>query len=222
MRIRGEIRAAVAAALVLCAGCSTAARRPAIAEPTAPPAQPQAPPVDVVQDATGFTITQRVDVADEVRADYRTAVRALEEGRFESGIALLLEILERAPDATAPHIALGMAYARTDELDLAEAFLREALVSTPGHPVALNELGQVQRRKGEFAEARASYEAALARFADFHHAHRNLGILCDLYLGDPACAIEHYEAYGLLVPDDPDAAKWIVDLRNRRDRQENP
>jgi tetratricopeptide (TPR) repeat protein len=154
-------------------------------------------------------------VTDGVGADYEAAFRMMEEKQYEQGIALLLKVTDHSPTLTSAYIDLSIAYERIGDLDNAEASLNKALQLNPHHPAALDELGVVQTRKREFKKARASYEAALAQSADFQYAHRNLGIVCDLYLVDYKCALEHYEAYSRIVPDDADVAKWIADLRNR-------
>lgn len=198
---RGPERLAVVLVACLCATPALAANRP--------------PKVEIVHDATGFTITQQIRVSGDVRAEYDQALALLAHQPSEPGISLLVRVTESAPGAIAPHIDLGIAYARTGDLDRAAESLGKALAINPDHPVANNELGIVYRRMGRFAEARIAYEKALAISPSFHFAHRNLAILCDLYLMDLGCALTHYEAYSLAVPDDEDAVKWIADLRAR-------
>ena len=171
-----------------------------------------------IQEQVGFTITEPVSVSDAVRQDYERAVMLLEQGQTGQGVSLLESVVERAPEVSGPRIDLGVAKHREGDLEVAEQHLLKALELNPDHPVVHNELGIIYRKTGRFAEARRSYEAALAVYPGYHHARRNLGVLCDLYLADLECALSSYEAYMTTVPGDDQAAMWIADLRNRMGR----
>jgi tetratricopeptide (TPR) repeat protein len=216
MPMRSEAYGLLLAAACL-AACSTspAQKKPVSKQVTAAQQQPR---VDIQQDPNGFTILEDVRVSAEIRAEYESAVRTLDLQQYGQGIASLVRVTESAPNVTAAHIDLGIAYARSGELDKAEQSLKQALQLNPRHPIAYNEIGMVYRRQGKFSEARASYEKALELYPTFHFAQRNLAILCDVYLADLACGLKYYEAYRQAVPDDAETTKWLADLNARAKR----
>ena len=81
----------------------------------------------------------------------------------------------------------------------------------------MDQLGVSYRHKGEFQKARNAYEQAIALDDNYADAHLNLGVLLDLYVGDGALALAHYERYLMLSPTgDAAVGKWVADLRNRK------
>jgi Flp pilus assembly protein TadD len=115
-----------------------------------------------------------------------------------------------------------MAYMHIGNPEMAEQHLKTALEMVPHHPVASNEYGLLLRKAGRFTEAREVYEKALADFPDYLPVRRNLGILCDLYLNDPECALKQFEIYREGMPEDEKVKIWIAELRIRLGRAENP
>ncbi|MDH4073413.1 MAG: tetratricopeptide repeat protein [Gammaproteobacteria bacterium] len=201
---------ALALALCLVAGCSTTTSKP---EPVRPSAQ-----LEVVEEI-GFTIAEEQVVSADVDLAYQDALRSLGQGMLDDGIARLEQVTALAPGLAAPRISLGMAHHIAGDLDSAEAQLLQAIEVNPLHPVAHNELGIIYRKTGRFAAARSSYEAALDVYPGYHHARRNLAILCDLYLSDLKCAMQNYEAYMATVPNDEEVEIWMADLRLRTGNQ---
>lgn len=225
-RISGTLVAALlpAIALALLAGCSSAKQaRPepaavppvAAAEPAPPPPPPGPTVVRFTDGREGFVITEPASTDAGVRADFAQASALIGTGEYEPAIALLEKVIAASPEATAPHINIAIAYQRLNRIEPAEAHLKTALELIPGHPLASNEYGLLLRKAGRFAEGRAIYEKALAAFPEYYPIHKNLGILCDLYLRDPACALEHYESYRKGMPKDEQVKLWVADLHTR-------
>ena len=201
-------------------GCATGVKKQTLApEPAVTIGPAKEPVVARLEDGReGFIITEVPRMDEASQRDFDRAVTLLKNEEYDEAIALLERVTGMSPGVTAPYVDLAIAYRHTGSLKQAEENLKTALELFPGHPVASNEYGLVYRRTGRFDEARAMYEKALARFPDYYPAHRNLGILCDLYMNDLSCALEHYEIYGEANPSDEQVKLWIADLHARLGR----
>jgi tetratricopeptide (TPR) repeat protein len=179
-------------------------------------AVPKGPTVERLEDGLeGFIITEVPQMDEASRRDFELAVVMLNDQEYGRAIELLETVIEQSPGVTAPYIDIAIACQHVGKLEQAEAYLKTALRLVPEHPVASNLYGLLFRKTGRFDEARAIYEKAIERFPEYYPVHRNLGILCDLYLNDPACALEQYEIYSQAMPEDQQVKLWITVLRAR-------
>jgi Tfp pilus assembly protein PilF len=158
---------------------------------------------------------QNIAVSSDIQKTFDQALELLQQEQYDTAITLLNSIVEREKRLTAPYINLAMAYRHKGDDKLAEENLLKALAIDSTQPVASNELGIIYRKQGRFADAKKVYVTALSEYPDNLPVIKNLGILCDIYMQDPQCALEQFEKYQQQVPDDKTIKVWIADLKAR-------
>ena len=183
--------------LVLLQGCAAVPERKAEAAQAANQAKP------------GMVISA------EARADFDAAIAHIKAEEYENGIELLNRVAKAAPNNAISNINLALVYKKLGKLLLAEDSLKQAFMAEPENPVAHNEYALLYRKTGRFKEARDLYEKILEKYPNYNMVHRNLGILCDLYMRDYACALKHYVIYSDAMQDDRTVKIWIADIQKR-------
>lgn len=160
-------------------------------------------------------VTTVAVITPAVRDDFDEAMSHIKVKEYDAGIELLTKVVQAVPNAAVPNIDIALAYKQTGKLKQAEESLQRALETEPDNPVANNELALLYRKTGRLVQARQLYQKILDRYPNYRMVHKNLGILCDLYLKDYECALKHYEFYSNQVQDDKAVKIWIADLQKR-------
>jgi tetratricopeptide (TPR) repeat protein len=149
------------------------------------------------------------------KADFDRAVGFMRSGNNTEAELEFKQVALQFPQLSAPYVNLGILYRKTGRLDQSEAALKTAVEHNDGSAVAWTELGATQRLRGEFPDAAASYEKAITADPNFAPAYRNLGVVSDLYLGDPERALTAFERYKELTGEEKPVSGWIAELRAR-------
>jgi tetratricopeptide (TPR) repeat protein len=162
------------------------------------------------------TAKEMPKVDPKVAAAYEAALSAMRSGKTAQAEKALQKLTAEHPDYSGPQTNLGILYFHQKELEKARAAFQASLKINPQNVVSLNYLGIISRGAGEFKQAHGYYEKALQLDPDYAYAHRNFGILLELYMGKLPEALEHYKRYQALTKEeDIEVKKWIVDLGRR-------
>jgi len=159
--------------------------------------------------------TSHVDVDSDVELDFKKAIALMQQEKYAQAIPVLNSIIKREQRLPAPYVNLAIAQNKLSDTKAAEENLISALKLDIGHPVANNELGLLYRKKGRFKAARTAYENALKEHPEYLPVIKNLGVLCDLYMHDFDCALQQFEDYLELRPNDKTVAIWVADVKRR-------
>jgi tetratricopeptide (TPR) repeat protein len=146
---------------------------------------------------------------------YEQATGAMAAGDFDEAELRFKKFLLQYPEFPGAHVNLAIIEAMRHNDEAARVSLDAALALNPEFPAALNQLGQLLRRNGDFSAAEAAYLKAVTVRPDYALAHYNLGVLYELYLQRLEDALASFEAYQALVVEDKQVEKWIADLRRR-------
>ncbi len=148
-------------------------------------------------------------------ADFTRAVAKALAGKATDAELDFKQMELQYPQLGEASINLGIVLQGDGKLAEAADALQRGTERAPGNVVAWTELGLVRRALGKFADAKTAYTQAIAADASYAPAHRNLAVLLDLYLADPAAALPELEQYRQLSGEDKPASGWIAELRHR-------
>lgn len=147
---------------------------------------------------------------------FDNAVASLKAQNYAAAEAGFKSLVKDVPALPGALVNLGLTYRQMNYPADEENALKKAASTFPKFAPAQHQLGVWLRRRGQFLDADAAQQRAIAADANYAAAHYDRGVLNDLYLQRPAEALAEYEKYQSLLPaPDPQVAKWIADLRRR-------
>lgn len=142
---------------------------------------------------------------------YQKGVEFYAKENLEAAAKAFEEAQKIAPGLALPAYGSGLVCLRRNQFKEAAAAFSRAIANKTNFPQAYLGLGIAQRHLGEFRAAERAYLEGIKYDGSLANLHYNLGILYEVYLGEPKDALKQYQVYLSLAQKNADerVKTWV-------------
>jgi len=157
-----------------------------------------------------------------IRAEFKLVHKLLQTDEAAAE-AELQKMVDKFPTYSGAAYNLAVLEKKRGNIKKAKEHLKIAITRNDKNLDARALQALIAREEGDFASAEKGYKEILALWGGYLSAYKNLGILYDLYMGDPEKALPYYKKYNyfLAVPD-KQVNGYIIDIERRVGAQPAP
>ncbi|HMY37716.1 MAG TPA: tetratricopeptide repeat protein [Marinagarivorans sp.] len=163
------------------------------------------------------------DAPAAAKTEFTRIQGLIKNGRSADAITALTKMRQDYPKLSGPAVNLALLYWKQKNYAQAQTAFEQAQGINKYNPDAYTQYAIMLREQGKFTEAEAQYLKALAVWPHNVQAHRDLGVLYDLYLVQPEKALQHFTLCDQLSAEPNKEIKgWIIELNRRLNKKPAP
>lgn len=202
-------------ALSLLTGCATKPEKEVKTQVVAPD-----PSGKIAQVIPNPYVQHSGDAPAAAKTEFTRIQGLIKNGRSADAINALGKMRQDYPKLSGPAVNLALLYWKQKNYAQAQAAFEQAQAINKYNPDAYTQFAVMLREQGKFIEAEAQYLKALAVWPHNFQAHRDLGVLYDLYLQQPEKALQHFTLCDQLSAEPNKEIKgWILELNRRLNKK---
>lgn len=152
-------------------------------------------------------------LSTDERKRYDEALANLANAQPKPAEQELSQLARRWPDIAEIWLNLALSQYQQDDLGKTKKTLTVLASRSNDVAQAHNLAGVIAVKEGDFVKAEMHYEKAINLKPDYSHALYNMALLQDVYLQDIASAVDYYQRYLQLAPEDTDTKGWAEGLK---------